>query len=112
MSNSRLFQKDCTVNEDAYHRSLNSVFEIAVSCTDVEWTLNEQVVFVALFLPIHTSLSSFNENIANVKMQDVYYLETILKGTGSVIVIANDQLWNTTSSLLSFILEIVNVAVR
>ena len=85
-----LFQKDCIVNEDAYHRSLYSVFEIGVSCTDGEWTLNESVVFVSLFLPIHTRLSSFNENMVNVKMQDAYYLETILKGTGSVIIIAND----------------------
>ena len=50
--------------------------------------------------------------MANVKMQDAYYLETILKGTGSVIIIANDQLRNTTSSLLSLLLEIVSVAVR
>ena len=50
--------------------------------------------------------------MANVKMQDAYYLETILKGTGSVIIIANDQLRNTTSYLLSFLLEIVSVAVR
>ena len=49
--------------------------------------------------------------MANVKMQDAYYLETILKGTGSVIIIANDQLRNTTSYLLSFLLEIVSVAV-
>ena len=35
------FQKDCIVNEEAYHRSLCSVFEIVVSCTDWEWTLNE-----------------------------------------------------------------------
>ena len=50
--------------------------------------------------------------MANVKMQDAYYLETVLKGTGSVIIIANDQLRNTTSYLLSFLLEIVSVAVR
>ena len=50
--------------------------------------------------------------MANVKMQDAYYLETILKGTGSVIIIANDQLRNTNSYLLSFLLEIVSVAVR
>ena len=50
--------------------------------------------------------------MANVKMQDAYYLETILKGIGSVIIIANDQLRNTTSYLLSFLLEIVSVAVR
>ena len=53
-----------------------------------------------LFLPIHTSLSSFNQNMANVKMQDAYYLEKVLKGTGSVIIIANDQLRNTTSYFL------------
>ena len=40
-------------------------------------------------------------------MRDVYYLETILKGTGSVITIANDQLRNTISYLLSFLLETV-----
>ena len=45
-------------------------------------------------------------------MQDAYYLETILKGTDAVIIIVNDQLRNTTSSLLSFLLEIVSVAVR
>ena len=50
--------------------------------------------------------------MTNVKMQDAYYLETILKGTGSVIIIANDQLRNTTSYSLSFLLEIVSVAVR
>ena len=46
--------------------------------------------------------------MANVKMQDAYYLETILKGTGSVIIIANDQLRNTTSYLLFFL----SVAIR
>ena len=45
-------------------------------------------------------------------MQSAYYLKTILKGTGSVIIIANDQLRNTNSYLLSFLLEIVSVAVR
>ena len=50
--------------------------------------------------------------MVNVKMQDAYYLEKVLKGTGSVIIIANDQLRNTTSYLLSFLLEIVSVAVR
>ena len=50
--------------------------------------------------------------MANVKMQDAYYLQTIPKDTGSVIIIANDQLRNTTSYLLSFLLEIVSVAVR
>ena len=55
---------------------------------------------------------SFNQNMANVKVQDAYYLEKILKGTGSVIVTANDQLRNTTSYLLCFLLEIVSVAVR
>ena len=44
----------------------------------------------------------------NVKMQDAYYLEKILKGTGSVIIIANDQLRNTTSYLLFFL----SVAIR
>ena len=50
--------------------------------------------------------------MTNVKMQDAYYLETILNDTGSVIIIANDQLRNITSYLLSFLLEIVSVAVR
>ena len=50
--------------------------------------------------------------MANVKMQDSYYLETILKGTSSVIIIANDQLGNANSYLLSFLPEIVRVAVR
>ena len=44
-------------------------------------------------------------------MQDAYYLETILNDTGSVIIIANDQLRNTTLYLLSFLLEIAIVAV-
>ena len=44
-------------------------------------------------------------------MQDAYYLETIPKGTGSVIVIANDHLRNTASYLLSFLL-VVSVTVR
>ena len=42
--------------------------------------------------------------MTDVKMEDAYYLETILESTGSVIIIAND--------LLSFLLEIVSVAVR
>ena len=50
--------------------------------------------------------------MANVKMQDAYYLETNLKGTGSLIIIANGQLRSTTTYLLSFLLEIVSVAVR
>ena len=50
--------------------------------------------------------------MANVKMQDAYYLQTIPKETGSVIIIANDQLRNTASYLLSFLLETVSVAVR
>ena len=50
--------------------------------------------------------------MANVKMPDAFYLEATLKGTGSVIIIANDQLRSTTSYLLSFLLEIVSVAVR
>ena len=45
--------------------------------------------------------------MTNVKMRDVYYWETILKGTGSVITIANDQLRNTISYLLSLLLETV-----
>ena len=45
--------------------------------------------------------------MTNVKMRDVYYLETILKGTGSVITIANDQLRNTISYLISLLLETV-----
>ena len=64
------------------------------------------------FLPIYANLSTFNQNMANVKMQDAYYLKTILNGTGSVIVIANDQLRSTTTYLLSFLPEIVSVAVR
>ena len=50
--------------------------------------------------------------MANVKMEDAYYLEIILNGTGSVIIITNDQLRNTTSYLLSFVLEILSAAVR
>ena len=50
--------------------------------------------------------------MANVTKQDAYYLETVLRGTGSVIIIANNQLRKTTSDLLSFLLEIVSVAVR
>ena len=64
------------------------------------------------FLPIHADLSTFNQNMANVKMQDAYYLETSLKDTGSVITIANDQLRSTTTYLLSYLLETVSVAVR
>ena len=41
----------------------------------------------------------------------MHYLETIPMGTGLVIIITNDQLRNTTSYLLSFLLEIVSVAV-
>ena len=58
------------------------------------------------------NLSTFNQNMANVNTQDVYYLKTSLKGTGSVIIIVNDQLRSTTTYLLSFLLEIVSVAVR
>ena len=47
--------------------------------------------------------------MVDVKMQDAYYLETIPMGTGLVIIITNDQLRNTTSYLLSFLLEIVSV---
>ena len=61
--------------------------------------------FYLIILHIHTNLSSFNQNMANVKMQDAYYLEKILKGTGSIIIIAND---NTTSYLLFFL----SVAIR
>ena len=64
------------------------------------------------FLPIHANLSTFNQNFANVKMQDAYYLKTSLKGTGSVIIITNDQLRSTTTYLLSLLLETVSVAVR
>ena len=72
------------------------------------------------FLPIHTNLSTFNQNMENVRTQDAYYLETSLKGTGSVIpikkkkiiIIANDQLRTPTTYLLSYLLEIVSVAVR
>ena len=63
-------------------------------------------------LPIRANLTTFNQNMANVRMQDAYYLETSLKSTGSVIIIANDQLRSTTTYLLSFLLEIVSVAVR
>ena len=45
-------------------------------------------------------------------MQDAHYLKTSLKGPGSVIIIANDQLRNTISYLLSFLIEIVSVAIR
>ena len=41
-------------------------------------------------------------------MQDAYYLEASLKGTGSVIIIANDHLRSTTTYLLSLLLEIVS----
>ena len=58
------------------------------------------------------NLSTFNQNMTNVNMQDVYYLKTSLKRTGSVIIIVNDQLRSTTTYLLSFLLEIVSVAVR
>ena len=46
--------------------------------------------------------------MANVKMQNAYYLEKVLKGTGSVIISANDELRNTTSYLLFFL----SVAIR
>ena len=64
------------------------------------------------FLPIRANLSTFNQNMANIRMQDAYYLETSLKSTGSVIIIANDQLRSTTTYLRSFLLEIVSVAIR
>ena len=63
-------------------------------------------------LPIHANLSTFNQNMTNVKMQDAHYLETTLKGTGSEIIIVHDQLRSTTTYLLSFLLEIVSVSVR
>ena len=50
--------------------------------------------------------------MANKKMQDAYYLETILNGTSLEIIISNDQLENTTSYLVSFVLKILSVAVR
>ena len=50
--------------------------------------------------------------MANVKMQDPYYLEAILNGTGLEIIISNDQLENATLYLLSFVLKILSVAVR
>ena len=43
---------------------------------DFEWIGS----FVWLFLPIHTSMSSFNQNMANVKMQDAYLLRNNPKG--------------------------------
>ena len=64
------------------------------------------------FLPIHVNLGTFNQNMANVKMQDAYYLKPSLKCTGSVIIIANDQLRSTTRYLLSVLLEVVSAAVR
>ena len=60
----------------------------------------------------YQSIPILVQNIANVNMQDVYYLETNLKGTDSVIIIAYDQLRNTNSYLISFLLDIVNIAVR
>ena len=45
-------------------------------------------------------------------MQDVYYTEARLSDTGSVIIVAIDQLRDTPASLLSLLLQIVNVAVR
>ena len=50
--------------------------------------------------------------MTNVNMRDPYYLETIQKGTGSVIITTNDQLSNATSYLLPYLREIVSVAVR
>ena len=50
--------------------------------------------------------------MANEKMEDAYYLETSLKGTGWVIIIPNDQLRDTSAYLLFFLLEIVSAAVR
>ena len=45
-------------------------------------------------------------------MQDVYYTEARLSDTSSVITVAIDQLRDTPASLLSLLLQIVNVAVR
>ena len=45
-------------------------------------------------------------------MEDKYYLETNLDGTGSVIIIANDQLRNKPAYLQSFLLKLVSAAVR
>ena len=45
-------------------------------------------------------------------MQDANYLETSLRSTGSVMIIANDQLRNADSTLPSILLEIVSFAVR
>ena len=64
------------------------------------------------FLAIHAYLSYFHQNMAKEKMEDAYYLETNFKGTGSVIIIANDQLRDTPGYLLSLLLEIVTAAVR
>ena len=53
--------------------------------------------------------------IWQIKIQDTYYLETSLNGTGSVIIIANDQLSDMHTGgayLLSFLPEIVSAAVR
>ena len=66
----------------------------------------------AIILNNPCSLKSFNENIASKKMQDVYYTEARLSDTGSVIIVAIDQLRDTPASLLSLLLQIVNVAVR
>ena len=64
------------------------------------------------FLAIHANPSSFNQNMANEKMKDAYYLEKSFKGTGSVIIIGNDQLRDTPVYLVSLLLEIVSAAVR
>ena len=50
--------------------------------------------------------------MANEKMEDAYYLETSLKGTGWVIIIPNDQLRDTSAYLLFFLLKIVSAALR
>ena len=96
-SPNRNFFKKIVVKEDPYPKRLCSLFVIVVSCTDREWALNKWVVFIWLFWQVHTNFSSLNQNMTNIKMQDAYYLQTRLKGTGSVIIIANDQLRNTTS---------------
>ena len=41
--------------------------------------------------------------MANEKMEDAYYSETSLKGTGSVTIITNNQLRDTPVYLLSLL---------
>ena len=75
--------------------------ETSSSCLKKQW-----------FLAIHVNVSSFHQNMANEKMEDAYYLETSLKDTGSIIIIAYDQLRDTPAYLLSLLLEIVSAAIR